>query len=166
MGTQANAITHDKYELGLLLHIENIYRDVLQLDKNEELLNTIIDRYLNDPKYFFPDMFAQYPKGQLILERLYPYLTKSTNGQLELILTRIFSSLTYMIDRWPKTFSIQPNAMNTISLMLQQVNVKKITYEQLLAQIYVYYNEQIKSKITELDPGKYPNRNMLKSILY
>jgi hypothetical protein len=60
-----------------------------------------------------------------------------------------------MISRWPTTFHIEPIVMNTISLMQQQVNVKKITFEQLLAQVYTYYNEQIKPKLTEFDSGRY-----------
>jgi len=168
LGKQANAITHDKYTLGLLLNIENLHRDILQLDNNDDistnntesvaskqLLNSIIDRYLNDSKYFFADMFGQFSKGQMILERLYPYIIKSTNGHLELLLIRIYGSLTYMIHRWPTTFHIEPIVMNIISLMQQQVNVKKTTFEQLLAQVYTYYNEQIKSKLTEFDSGIY-----------
>jgi len=165
LGKQANAITHDKYTLGLLLNIENLHRDILQLDDisinnielvlSKQLLNPIIDRYLNDSKYFFADMFGQFSKGQMILERLYPYVIKSTNDYLELLLIRLYGSLTYMIHRWPTTFHIEPIVMNMISLMQQQVNVKKTTFEQLLAQVYTYYNEQIKSKFTEFDSGIY-----------
>jgi hypothetical protein len=100
-------------------------------------------------------MFGQFSKGQMILERLYPYVIKSTNGYLELLLIRLYGSLTYMIHRWPTTFHIEPMVMNIISLMQQQVNVKKTTFEQLLAQVYTYYNEQIKSKLTEFDSGIY-----------
>jgi CII-binding regulator of phage lambda lysogenization HflD len=165
LGTRPDAITHDKYTLGLLLNIENLHRDILQLDNNnnnddesevsKQLLNSIIDRYLNNSNYFFADMFGQFSKGQIILQSLYPYLIKSTTGHLELILIRLYSSLTYMISRWPTTFHIEPIVMNTISLMQQQVNVKKITFEQLLAQVYTYYNEQIKPKLTEFDSGRY-----------
>ncbi|CAF4992485.1 unnamed protein product, partial [Rotaria magnacalcarata] len=34
LGRRANAITHDKYTLGLLLNLENLYRDMLRLDNN------------------------------------------------------------------------------------------------------------------------------------
>jgi hypothetical protein len=156
LGTQANAITHDKYTLGLLLHIENIRRDILQFDNNQEDIpngfNSIIDRYLNDQKYFFSDLFGQFSKGRIIFERLHRYLIKSTMGHLELMLIRLYGSLSYMIQRWPTTFYIEPIVMNTISLMQQQVNVKKTTFEQLLGQVYAYYNEQIKAK---LDSGRY-----------
>lgn len=153
MGTRANAITYKKYNLGLLLNIENILRDISQLDSNN--IETIIDRYINNSNYFFPDMFGQFTKGQIILERLYPYLIASTTGQLELILTRLYGSLSYMIYRWGTTFHIEPIVMNTINLMQQHVNMKKITFEQLLGQVYTYYNEQIKSKLTEFDSGIY-----------
>jgi hypothetical protein len=168
LGTRANAITHDKYTLGLLLNIENLYRDILQLDNDDnlstnqtesivskQLFNSIIDCYLNNSNYFFPDMFGQFHKGQIILKRLYPYLIKSTNGHLELMLIRLYASFSYMIHRWPTTFHIESIVMNIISLMQQQVNVKKITFEQLLAQVYTYYNEQIKPKFIELDFGIY-----------
>ena len=36
LGAQVHAITHDKYELGLLLNIENIYRDILRLDDDDD----------------------------------------------------------------------------------------------------------------------------------
>jgi hypothetical protein len=183
LGIQANAITHDKYNLGLLLNIENLHRDILLLDndddisstttetkiestngtpqsstmvvKSKRLLDSIIDRYLNDQKYFFADMFGQFSKGQIILERLYSYLTTSTTNYSELILIRLYGSLSYMVRRWSTEFHIVPIVMNMISLMQQQVNVKKTTFEQLSAQVYIYYNEQIKPKLVELDSGRY-----------
>ncbi len=158
MGTQANAITHNKYNLGLLLHIENLRRDILQFDNNEDLptgFNSIIDRYLNDQKYFFPDLFGQFSKGRIIYERLHRYLIISTKGHLELMLIRLYGSLSYMIQRWPTTFHIEPIVMNTISLMQQQVNVKKTTFEQLLGQVYAYYNEQIKPRLVQIDSSRY-----------
>lgn len=175
MGKQANAITHDKYTLGLLLNIEDIHRDILRLDNDDEpsstktesessstttvlskkLLDSIIDRYLNHEKYFFADMFGQFSKGQIILERLYSYLTTSTTNYLELILIRLYGSLSYMVRRWSTEFHIVPIVMNMISLMQQQVNVKKTTFEQVSAQVYIYYNEQIKPKLIELNSGRY-----------
>ncbi|CAF3064083.1 unnamed protein product [Rotaria sp. Silwood2] len=179
LGTRANAITHDKYTLGLLLNIENLYRDILRLDNDDvklsisnqtkietnntesestnitsqssttaieskQLLSSIIDRYLNDQNYLFADMFGQFNKGQIILERLYPYL-KTTN-YLEFLFIRLCSSLSYMIRRWSTAFHIVPSVMNTINLMQQQININKTRFEQLLAQVYIYYNEQIKAK--------------------
>jgi hypothetical protein len=161
LGKQANAITHDKYTLGLLLNIENIHRDILRLDNDDDisstpeselskqLLDSVIDHYLNHNDYFFADMFGQFSKGQIILERLYPYLTTttSTGNHLESTLVHLYGSLSYMIRRWSTSFHIEPIVMNMISLMLQQINVKKTTFEQLLAQVYLYYNEQIKPKL-------------------
>jgi hypothetical protein len=181
LGAQTNAITHDKYTLGLLLNIENIHRDILRLDDDDELpstpnktstetnpsdaptsstttttpsstiLDSIIERYLNHPDYLFADMFAQFNKGQILLERLYPYLitTTSITNHLELMLIRLYGSLNYMIRRWPTTFHIESIVMNMISLMQQQVNIKKTTFEQLLSQVYVYYDQQIKPKLLE-----------------
>ena len=143
------------------MHIENLYRDILQLDHDtstdnkESIVAKIIDRYLNDQSYFFADMFAQFSKGRIILERLYPYLLTSTTGHLELMLVRLYGSLSYMIRQWPTTFHIEPIVMNVISLMQQQVNVKNTTFEQLLGQVYTYYNEQIKPKFIQIDPGIY-----------
>jgi len=96
-------------------------------------------------------MFGQFNKGQIIFERLYRYVIKSTNGHLELMLIHLYSSLSYMIHQWPTTFHIEPIVMNTINLMQQQVNVKKITFEQLLAQVYTHYNQQIKPKLIQFD---------------
>ena len=45
---------------------------------SKQLLDSIIDRYLNHPNYLFADMFGQFNKGQIILERLYPYLITTT----------------------------------------------------------------------------------------
>ncbi|CAF3393614.1 unnamed protein product [Rotaria sp. Silwood1] len=192
LGARNNAITHDKYTLGLLLNIENIHRDILRLDDDDEtpitpsktpsetntsdgttttaaavpsasssittttqssiILDSIIDRYLNHPDYLFADMFAQFNKGQILLERLYPYLTTtSITNHLELMLIRLYGSLNYMIRRWPTTFHIEPIVMNMISLMQQQVNIKKTTFEQLLSQVYIYYDQKIKSKLLELN---------------
>lgn len=184
LGAQKNAITHDKYTLGLLLNIENIHRDILRLDDGDDIpstpnktstdaatpgesttpasaaptpsstiLDSIIDRYLNHPEYLFADMFAQSSKGQILLERLYPYLitTTSSSNHLELMLIRLYASLNYMIRRWPSTFHIEPIVMNMISLMQQQINIKKTTFEQLLSQVYVYYDEKIKPKLVELN---------------
>lgn len=166
--------------MGLLLNIENIHRDILRLDDDDEspvvpnktpaevnpsdtvpttatpsstILNSIIDRYLNHPDYLFADMFAQFDKGQILLERLYPYLitTTSMTNHLELMLIRLYGSLNYMIRRWPTTFHIEPIVMNMISLMQQQVNIKKTTFEQLLSQVYVYYDEKIKPKLFQLN---------------
>jgi hypothetical protein len=185
LGTRANAITYDKYNLGLLLNIENLHRDILRLDDDDDvpstpvktttetelesanitpqsstavtasklLLDSIVDRYLNHPSYLFADMFGQFNKGQIILERLYSYLTTTSNYDLMLI--RLYGSLTYMVRRWPTTFHIEPIVMSMISLMQQQVNVKKTTFEQLLAQVYTYYDEQMKPKIMEFDSGIY-----------
>ena len=152
LGTRPNAITHEKYTLGLLLHIENLRRDILQLDNNEEMpkgFPSILDRYLNDSKYFFPDMFGQFSKARLICERIHRYLIKSNAGDLELMLIHLYASLSYMIQQWPRTFHIEPIVMNTISLMQQQVNVKRTTFEQLLAQVYIHYNEHIKGRLTD-----------------
>ena len=180
LGTRANAITHEKYDLGLLLNIENIYRDILRLDNDEDeerstdqtkiqidgktsesknndessssaILDSIIDRYLNHCDYLFADMFAQFNKGQILLERLYPYLitTTSTSNHLELMLIRFYGSLNYMIRCWPTTFHIEPIVMNMISLMQQQVNIKKTTFEQLLSQVYIYYDQSIKPKLSK-----------------
>ncbi len=186
LGVRTNAITHDKYTLGLLLNIENIHRDILRLDDDDDLpstpnktstepnpsdvppppppttttttpsstiLDSIIERYLNHPDYLFADMFAQFSKGQILLERLYPYLitTTSITNHLELMLIRLYGSLNYMIRCWPTTFHIEPIVMNMISLMQQQVNIKKTTFEQLLSQVYVYYDQQIKPKLLELN---------------
>ncbi|CAF3916466.1 unnamed protein product [Rotaria sordida] len=168
LGIRANAITHDKYTLGLLLNIENIYRDILRLNndrllisnqikteteletitiESKQLLSSIIDHYLNHQQYLFADMFGQFNKGQIIFERLYPYL-KTTN-YFELLFIRFYSSLSYMIYRWSTTFHIEPIVMNTISLIQQQIISNKTTFEQLLTQVYTYYNEQIKEKLTE-----------------
>jgi hypothetical protein len=181
LGAQTNAITHNKYNLGLLLNIENIHRDILRLDNDDDddlpstpnktpidtntsdgptataptpsstILDSIIDRYLNHPDYLFADMFAQFNKGQILLERLYPYLitTTSVTNHLELMLIRLYGSLNYMIRRWSTTFHIEPIVMNMISLMQQQVNIKKTTFEQLLSQVYIYYDQKIKSKLLE-----------------
>ncbi len=186
LGVRTNAITHDKYTLGLLLNIENIHRDILRLDDDDDLpstpnktstepnssdvppppapttttttpsstiLDSIIERYLNHPDYLFADMFAQFSKGQILLERLYPYLitTTSITNHLELMLIRLYGSLNYMIRCWSTTFHIEPIVMNMISLMQQQVNIKKTTFEQLLSQVYVYYDQQIKPKLLELN---------------
>ncbi|CAF4778550.1 unnamed protein product, partial [Rotaria magnacalcarata] len=35
--------------------------------------------------------------------------------------------------------------------MLQQVNANKSAFERLLTQVYIYYNEQIKAKLVEID---------------
>ncbi|CAF1459563.1 unnamed protein product [Rotaria sordida] len=168
LGIRANAITHDKYTLGLLLNIENIYRDILRLNndrllisnqikteteletttiESKQLLSSIIDHYLNHQQYLFADMFGQFNKGQIIFERLYPYL-KTTN-YFELLFIRFYSSLSYMIYRWSTTFHIESIVMNTISLIQQQIISNKTTFEQLLTQVYTYYNEQIKEKLTE-----------------
>lgn len=96
-------------------------------------------------------MFGQFHKGQIILERLYPFITNSTTGHLELILIRLYSSFSYMLHRYSTTFHILSTIMNIINLMQQQVNTKNITFEQLLAQVYTYYNEQIKPKLIEFD---------------
>ena len=157
MGKRANAITHEKYHLGMLLHIENLRRDILELEGKEEIdteLNSILDRYLNDPKYFFPDLFGHFSKGRMIYERLHRYIIKSNLDHLELMLIRLFSSFSYIIKQAPKDFHIESIVMNTISLMQQQVNSKKKTFEQLLAQIYGCYNEKIKSKLLQIDPSK------------
>lgn len=191
MGISANAITHDKYELGLLLNIENIYRDILRLDNDDDeersngqiktgnetktidvddttatsdhsqasssvILASIIDRYLNHSQYLFADMFAQFKKGQILLERLYPYLitTTSTSNHLELMLIRLYGSLNYMIRSWPNTYHIEPIVMNMISLMQQQVNIKKTTFEQLLSQVYIYYDQEIKPKLLKYNSSK------------
>ncbi|CAF1193922.1 unnamed protein product [Adineta steineri] len=159
VGIRSNAITHDKYHLGVLLHIENIYRDILYLDKNisttvmssKQLLDSIIDRYLNHPNYLFADMFGQFTKGQIILERLYSHLIASTTNHLELILIRLYGSLSYMIRQWPTSFHIDRSVMNIISLIQQQIDLKKTSFEQLLIQAYIYYNEKIKPKILEFD---------------
>ncbi|CAF2799839.1 unnamed protein product [Rotaria sp. Silwood2] len=181
LGVRINAITHDKYTLGLLLNIENIHRDILRLDDDDEtpitpsktlsetntsdgtttttttpsstILESIIDRYLNHPDYLFADMFAQFNKGQILLERLYPYLVTATSitNHLELMLIRLYGSLNYMIRCWPTTFHIEPIVMNMISLMQQQVNIKKTTFEQLLSHVYIYYDQKIKSKLLELN---------------
>ncbi|CAF4297780.1 unnamed protein product, partial [Rotaria sordida] len=58
-------------------------------------------------------------------------------------------SLSYIIYRWSTTFHIEPIVLNTISLIQQQIISNKITFEQLLAQVYSYYNEQIKAKFVE-----------------
>jgi len=159
LGAQEHAITHDKYTLGLLLNIENIHRDILRLDDDDDvpstdqtILDSIIDRYLNHPDYLFADMFGQFSKGQILLERLYPYLitTSQSSNHLELMLIRLYASLSYMIRRWSTTFHIESIVMNMISLMQQQVNIKKTTFEQLLSQVYIYYDEKIKPKLTEL----------------
>ncbi|CAF1414304.1 unnamed protein product [Rotaria magnacalcarata] len=163
LGRRANAITHDKYTLGLLLNLENLYRDMLRLDNNtdsetssvsnntesKQLLSSIIDGYLNHKKYLFSDMFGQFKKGQLILECLYPYI-KSTN-HLESMFIRLYSSLSYMVRQWPTTFHIELSVVNTIHIMLQQVNANKSAFERLLTQVYIYYNEQIKAKLVEID---------------
>jgi hypothetical protein len=187
LGTHTNAITHDKYTLGLLLNIENIYQDILRLDNDDDdddqrtstknsldskpldinatalssstspiILDSIIDRYLNHPKYLFADMFAQFNKGQILLERLYPYLitTTSISNHLESMLIHLYGSLNYMVRCWPTTFHIEPIVMNMISLMQQQVNIKKTTFEQLLSQVYVYYDQQIKPKLNELSSSR------------
>jgi hypothetical protein len=174
-----DAITHDKYTLGLLLNVENIYRDILRLDNDDDddrasnsnktptetkstengsipssiVLDSIIDRYLNHPEYSFADMFGQFDKGQILLERLYPYLitTTSITNHLEMMLIRLYGSLNYMVRRWPTTFHIEPIVMNMISLMQLQVNVKKTTFEQLLSQVYLYYDQQIKPKLLEFN---------------
>ena len=98
-------------------------------------------------------MFGQFNKGQILLERLYPYLltTTSITNYLESILIRLYGSLNYMIHRWPTTFHIEPIVMNMISLIQQQVNIKKTTFEQLLSQVYIYYDQQIKPKLVELN---------------
>lgn len=97
-------------------------------------------------------MFGQFSKGQILLERLYPYLitTSHSSNHLELMLIRLYASLSYMIRRWSTTFHIESIVMNMISLMQQQVNIKKTTFEQLLSQVYVYYDQQIKPKLSEL----------------
>ena len=170
MGTGANAITDGKYALGLLLNIENLYRDILRLNsdvealsneaktestndlsQSKQLLQLIIDNYLNHEKYLFADMFGQFHKGQMILERLYPHI-ESTN-HLELIFTHFYSSLSYMIHQWSTTFHIPPTVLNTISLIHQQINAKKLMFEQLLNQVYTYYNERMKVKLLEIYPG-------------
>ncbi|CAF5100805.1 unnamed protein product, partial [Rotaria magnacalcarata] len=120
---------------------------------SSKVLNTIIGRYLNHPDYLFADMFAQFSKGQILLERLYPYLvtTTSITNHLELMLIRLYGSLNYMIRCWPTTFHIESIVMNMISLMQQQVNIKKTTFEQLLSQVYIYYDQKIKPKLLELN---------------
>lgn len=173
MGRRKNAITHDKYTLGILLNIENIYRDLLRLDNNhdnevsnntesantnpqvaesvnqsKQLLTSILDRYLNDQTYLFIDTFGQFSKGQLIFHRLYPYI-KNTDD-FEKILSRLYSSLSYMIHQWPNTFHIESIVMNTIHLMQQQMIEKKSTFEQCLSQAYTYYNENIKEKLPSM----------------
>ncbi|CAF5010792.1 unnamed protein product, partial [Rotaria sp. Silwood1] len=176
LGRRANAITHDKYTLGLLLNIENLYRDILRLDndnnklsilnptesestnetsqisitttnQSKQLFNSIINHYLNDKNYLFADMFGQFNKGQIILQRLYPYL--KTINYLELLFIRFYSSLSYMIRRWSTSFHIEHNIMNIINLIQQQIYINKISYEQLLAKVYIYYNEQMKEKLIE-----------------
>ena len=185
LGTRANAITHDKYTLGTLLNIENLYRDILLLDntnnglststqtnhtefelvnavsqtstmpdRSKQLLSSIIDRYLDHRNYLFADMFGQFRKGKLILTCLYPYILSANH--LELMLIRLYSSLSYMLHRWSTTFHIESTIMNTIRLMQQQGNDKKITsFEQLLVQVYIYYNEHIKTKLLQYHSGKY-----------
>ena len=185
LGTRANAITHDKYDLGLLLNIENLHQDIMRLADDDvddpvvtpvqsesagttppsatvskRLLNSIIARYLNHPTYFFADMFGQFGKGQIILARLSPSLltTKGDTTHLELMLVRLYGSLSYMVRRWPNSFRIEPIVMNTISLMQQHVNAKKGTFEQVLAQAYTYYDEQIKPKLLAPDAGRSTDR--------
>ena len=116
-------------------------------------MNSIIDRYLNDSKYFFPDIFGQFSKGRIIYERLHRYILKANGAHLELMLIRLFASLSYMNKQWPQDFHIESTVMNTISLMQQQINPKKMTFEQFLTQIYGYYNEHIQPKLIQLDPS-------------
>lgn len=154
MGKQLHAITHEKYHLGMLLHIENIRRDILELEGKDEInmeLNSILDRYFNDSKYFFPDLFGYFSKGRMIYERLHRYIIKSNLDHLELMLIRLFASFPYIIKQGPKDFYIESIVMNTISLMQQQVNSKKKTFEQLLAQIYEFYKEKIQPKLLQID---------------
>ena len=156
LGKQMDAITHDKYHLGLLLHIENLYRDLLDVKDSTpstapHSLDSIIDRYLNDRKYPFFDIFGGFKKGQLILERLHSRLPADS---LEVILIRLYGSLCYMVRRWPADFHIELSVMNTISLMQQQVNAKKAPLDQFVARVYAYYSETIKPKILALDAGK------------
>ena len=187
LGTRANAITHDKYNLGLLLNIENLHQDIMRLDDDDDddavvtpvqpesttpsssssvskrLLNSVIARYLNHPTYFFADMFGQFGKGQIIVARLSPYLLTTTGDttHLELMLVRLYGSLSYMVRRWPNSFRIEPIVMNMIGLMQQQVHAKKATFEQLLAHVYTYYDEQIKPKLLESDAGRSTAGNIL-----
>ena len=172
------------------MNIENLHRDLLQVDEDEDipvkpvnpaepgsasvtpqsataastvskkLLDSIVARYFNHSTYLFADMFGQGGKGQILLERLYPYLSTATAAtsvpaNLELILVRLYGSLSYMVHRSPSTFRIAPIVLNTISLLQQQVNVKTATFEQLLEQVYTYYEEQIKPKLLQFHPGSY-----------
>jgi hypothetical protein len=119
------------------------------------LLDCIIDRYLNHTNYFFPDMFGLSSKGQIVLERLYTYSIPTTE-HIERILVRLYGSLSYMIHRSSKTFHIKANVMNMLNLMQQEIITKKDVFERLLANIYTYYNEQIKGKLVQFDSGTLP----------
>lgn len=155
--------------------MENLYRDILQLNhdieiasnkpktestdesstinnESKQLLDSIIEHYFNDKNYLFADMFGQFNKGQTILERLYPHL-EATN-HVELVFVRFYSSLSYMIHQASTAFHIQSTVINTIGLMHQQINAKKIMFEQLLSQVYTHYNECIKGKLAEFCPGR------------
>ena len=89
----------------------------------------------------------------MIYERLHRYILKANGAHLELMLIRLFASLSYMNKQWPQDFHIESTVMNTISLMQQQINPKKMTFEQFLTQIYGYYNEHIQPKLIQLDPS-------------
>ncbi|CAF4406224.1 unnamed protein product, partial [Adineta steineri] len=67
------------------------------------------------------------------------------------ILIRLYGSLSYIIPQWPTSFHIDRSVMNIISLIQQQIDLKKTSFEQLLTQVYIYYNEKIKPKILEFD---------------
>jgi len=163
LGKQANSITYGKYHLGVLLHIENIYQDVLQIERqanpSNEFIQNILNRYFHDEKYFFPDLFGCCRKGQIIFERLYRYLITHLPDQLESMFVRLYSSLSYMIRRYSSGFHIENSVMNMINLLQQQICAKRPTLEQILNEIYRSYNEQIKPKILQFDSSSLSFRN-------
>lgn len=123
----------------------------METENSKESLQPILQQYFNDETYFFPDIFGGSRKGQLIFERLYRYSVTNSPDLLELMFVRLYSSLPYMIRRYTANFSIESSVMNMINLLQQQISAKKTTLEQILAQIYQHYNEQIKPRILQLD---------------
>ncbi|CAF1201286.1 unnamed protein product [Didymodactylos carnosus] len=151
------SITHDKYDLGILLNIEDIHRDLLKLDGDDgevvdkQMLESILKRYLFNDEYLFADMFL-HRKGQIILERIYPYVmaNDTTTDYCEHILVSIYSSLSYMVRKTMSinsVFIIEHLGMNMISLMLQQM--RKYTYEQLLDMFYKYFSDKLDNRLNE-----------------
>ncbi|CAF0812803.1 unnamed protein product [Didymodactylos carnosus] len=162
----SKCITHDKYDLGVLLNIEDIHHDLLKLDSNggeivdKQMLQSILKRYLFNDKYLFGDMFL-HRKGQIVLERIYLFVMANDMNidYCEHILVSIYSSLSYMVTKMISSnlvFTIEHLSMNMISLMLQQM--KKYTYEQFLEMFYKYFDEKIVDKLKE--PKEHDQTNL------